>query len=132
MFTITDTSTNGIYLNNQETPVGRNRTEILKNGDTVTLAGYVISVAVLVDGATLPSFRPAFEPPRLLPTISAWNEHGRSDSTLVTMSARPSSHDLAPRGEASECGSADGRRRTGVLVGPGARSCPSARPRVSG
>lgn len=45
-YTITDTSTNGVFLNGQETALGRERSARLGNGDRLTLADYVIAVAV--------------------------------------------------------------------------------------
>lgn len=46
-FSITDTSTNGVYLNRVDVPLGRYKSAPLNDGDTLYLAGFVISVAVL-------------------------------------------------------------------------------------
>lgn len=45
-FTITDTSTNGVYINTVDAPLGRGNTAALAEGDTLYLADYVISVSV--------------------------------------------------------------------------------------
>ncbi|CAN7530341.1 type VI secretion system-associated FHA domain protein TagH [Bosea sp. LjRoot90] len=46
-FLITDTSTNGVYLNAVDAPLGRDQSAPLANGDTIYLADYIISVAIL-------------------------------------------------------------------------------------
>jgi type VI secretion system FHA domain protein len=46
-FLITDTSTNGVYLNAVDAPLGRDQSAPLSNGDTIYLADYIISVAIL-------------------------------------------------------------------------------------
>lgn len=45
-FTITDTSTNGVYINTVDVPVGRGNTAPLADGDTLYLASYIISVSI--------------------------------------------------------------------------------------
>jgi len=44
-FTITDTSTNGVYINTVDVPLGRNNTAPLADGDLLYLGDYVLSVA---------------------------------------------------------------------------------------
>lgn len=46
-FLITDTSTNGVYLNAVDAPLGRDQSAPLSNGDTIYIADYIISVAIL-------------------------------------------------------------------------------------
>jgi type VI secretion system FHA domain protein len=46
-FLITDTSTNGVYLNAVDAPLGREQSAPLSNGDTIYIADYIISVAIL-------------------------------------------------------------------------------------
>lgn len=46
-FVVTDTSTNGVYLNAVDAPLGRDQSAPLANGDTIYLADYIISVAIL-------------------------------------------------------------------------------------
>ncbi|MCV9935403.1 type VI secretion system-associated FHA domain protein TagH [Boseaceae bacterium BT-24-1] len=46
-FLITDTSTNGVYLNAVDAPLGRDQSAPLANGDTIYIADYIISVAIL-------------------------------------------------------------------------------------
>lgn len=48
-FVVTDTSTNGVYLNSVDTPIGRNQSAPLSNGDTLYISDYIISVALLKD-----------------------------------------------------------------------------------
>lgn len=48
-FAITDTSTNGVYLNLVDAPLGRGNTAPLADGDTLYLANFIISVAVEIN-----------------------------------------------------------------------------------
>lgn len=48
-FTITDTSTNGVYLNIVDAPLGRGNTAPLADGDTLYLANFIISVVIAND-----------------------------------------------------------------------------------
>jgi predicted component of type VI protein secretion system len=50
-FLITDTSTNGVYVNTVEAPIGRGNTSLLAPGDTLYLGNYVVSVEVVEDAA---------------------------------------------------------------------------------
>ncbi|WOH63792.1 type VI secretion system-associated FHA domain protein TagH [Bradyrhizobium sp. BWA-3-5] len=45
-FTITDTSTNGVYINTVDAPLGRGNTAPLTDGDTLYMASYIISVMI--------------------------------------------------------------------------------------
>ncbi|WGR72805.1 MULTISPECIES: type VI secretion system-associated FHA domain protein TagH [unclassified Bradyrhizobium] len=45
-FTITDTSTNGVYINTVDAPLGRGNTTPLADGDTLYLAHYTLSVMI--------------------------------------------------------------------------------------
>ncbi|MCC8938367.1 FHA domain-containing protein [Bradyrhizobium sp. Arg62] len=45
-FTITDTSTNGVYINTVDAPLARGNTAPLADGDTLYLANYIISVMI--------------------------------------------------------------------------------------
>jgi type VI secretion system FHA domain protein len=46
-FLITDTSTNGVYLNTVDAPIGRGAAAVLTHGDTLYLGHFVISVEVV-------------------------------------------------------------------------------------
>lgn len=48
-FTITDTSTNGVYINTVDAPLGRGNTAPLADGDTLYLASYIIAVSLESD-----------------------------------------------------------------------------------
>ncbi|MFK4532240.1 pSer/pThr/pTyr-binding forkhead associated (FHA) protein [Bradyrhizobium ottawaense] len=50
-FTITDTSTNGVYINTVNAPLGRGNTAPLADGDTLYMANYIISVMIENDPA---------------------------------------------------------------------------------
>ncbi|MES5485430.1 type VI secretion system-associated FHA domain protein TagH [Bradyrhizobium sp. INPA03-11B] len=50
-FTITDTSTNGVYINTVAAPVGRANAAPLADGDTLYMASYIISVVIENDPA---------------------------------------------------------------------------------
>ncbi|WP_409523524.1 type VI secretion system-associated FHA domain protein TagH [Nitrincola sp. MINF-07-Sa-05] len=45
-FIITDLSTNGVYLDSQETPLGRGRSAVLKHGSLIRIGDYQISVSI--------------------------------------------------------------------------------------
>ncbi|KRR19669.1 hypothetical protein CQ13_33470 [Bradyrhizobium retamae] len=45
-FIITDTSTNGVYINTVDAPLGRGNTAPLADGDTLYMASYIISVVI--------------------------------------------------------------------------------------
>ncbi|MET4120936.1 type VI secretion system protein [Bradyrhizobium sp. JR1.5] len=45
-FNITDTSTNGVYINTVDAPLGRGNTAPLADGDTLYMAHYIISVMI--------------------------------------------------------------------------------------
>jgi len=49
IFVVTDTSTNGVYLNTVDAPLGRGATTPLRAGDILYLGPYAISVEPLVD-----------------------------------------------------------------------------------
>ncbi len=53
-FTITDTSTNGVFLNRRDMPLGRHQTAPLIHGDTLYLADYVIEATVTDQKAVAP------------------------------------------------------------------------------
>ncbi|OYW68702.1 MAG: hypothetical protein B7Z40_01895 [Bosea sp. 12-68-7] len=46
-FVVTDTSTNGVYVNTVDAPLGRDQSHALTNGDMLYIGDYVLSVAVL-------------------------------------------------------------------------------------
>ena len=48
-FRITDTSTNGVYLNSVDVPLGRGATMPLRDGDTLYFGPYVVGVEVVAD-----------------------------------------------------------------------------------
>ncbi|MGY4431017.1 putative component of type VI protein secretion system [Bradyrhizobium sp. F1.13.1] len=45
-FNITDSSTNGVYINTVDAPLGRGNTAPLADGDTLYIANYIISVMI--------------------------------------------------------------------------------------
>lgn len=50
-FVVTDTSTNGVYLNGVDAPLGRGQSAPLASGDSLYISDYVISVTVLKEAA---------------------------------------------------------------------------------
>jgi type VI secretion system FHA domain protein len=46
-FEITDTSTNGVYVNVVDSPIGRGNSSVLANGDILYVGGFVIAVEIL-------------------------------------------------------------------------------------
>ncbi|MGV7215418.1 type VI secretion system-associated FHA domain protein [Bradyrhizobium sp. UFLA05-112] len=48
-FSVTDTSTNGVYVNTIDAPLGRGNTAPLADGDTLYMASYIISVMIEYD-----------------------------------------------------------------------------------
>ncbi|WP_181832617.1 type VI secretion system-associated FHA domain protein TagH [Bosea caraganae] len=61
-FVVTDTSTNGVYLNSVDAPIGRGQSAPLSNGDTLYISDYIISVALLKEPAQ-PAASPLYAPP---------------------------------------------------------------------
>lgn len=61
-FVVTDTSTNGVYLNSVDTPIGRGQSAPLSNGDTLYISDYIISVALLKEPVQ-PVSSPLYVPP---------------------------------------------------------------------
>lgn len=74
VYQITDTSTNGVFINNAATPLGKGNSAILNNGDTLKIGEYVIKVTVdgaqPAAGAPAPFEQPAYAPPDLFETPS--------------------------------------------------------------
>lgn len=52
---ITDTSTNGVYLNNSSEPLGRGHTVRLQHGDHIQVADFVIETELLQDASLVPT-----------------------------------------------------------------------------
>ncbi|MGY0576292.1 FHA domain-containing protein [Bradyrhizobium sp. RDM12] len=77
-FTITDTSTNGVYINTVDAALGRGNTAPLADGDTLFLANYIISVMIEDD--------PVAERERLGLTGSNATRLGRTKPTLPSPS----------------------------------------------
>jgi len=50
-FQITDTSTNGVYVNTVSASIGRGNAAFLSHGDTLYLGGFELSVAIIEDSA---------------------------------------------------------------------------------
>ncbi len=82
-FTIIDTSTNGVFLNGRDIPLGRNQSAVIRDGDRLYLADYVIDVAVIdvavIDRGAVP------EAPAALPGGEAgvfWEALGLPPSSL--------------------------------------------------
>lgn len=48
-FTVLDTSMNGVYVNTVDEPVGRGNTQLLRSGDLLYLADYVLAVEIVED-----------------------------------------------------------------------------------
>ena len=46
LFTITDTSTNGVFINNEEVPLGRNQTAQLQGGETIVIGRFQVVTQV--------------------------------------------------------------------------------------
>ena len=66
-FLITDTSTNGVYLNTVNAPLGRDQSAPLANGDTVYLADYIVSAAILREEPARPVTAPVAAMPAPAP-----------------------------------------------------------------
>lgn len=68
---LTDLSSNGVYLNRAERPVGRGNRVALRDGDSLVLGDYEIAVALGPEGAVaasepLPGMGPEIGPPQVL------------------------------------------------------------------
>ncbi|KPJ96024.1 MAG: hypothetical protein AMJ53_01600 [Gammaproteobacteria bacterium SG8_11] len=65
IFQITDTSTNGVFINESKTPLGKGNSAILNNGDVLKIGEYIIKVTINGAQAAAPSpfEQPAYTPP---------------------------------------------------------------------
>ena len=96
---LTDTSTNGVYLNDSDQRVGRNQMVRLKEGDHFVLGEYEISVTFLSEGAEPEAMQPegpiteAVPLPDLLPASGAAELGGGLDSLI-----KPSFSDMMAEG----------------------------------
>ncbi|WP_434623409.1 type VI secretion system-associated FHA domain protein TagH [Azospirillum sp. B2RO_4] len=53
-FRVTDTSTNGVFLNGSEEPIGRNASAVLSSGDRIRIGRFIIEA--MVESLSAPSF----------------------------------------------------------------------------
>ncbi len=96
---LTDTSTNGVYLNDSEQRVGRNQMVRLKDGDHFVLGEYEIAITVLSEGAEPAEIQAegpiteAVPIPNLLPASGAMELGGGPDSMI-----KPSFSDIMAEG----------------------------------
>ena len=65
VYQITDTSTNGVFINDSKTPLGKGNSAILNNGDVLKIGEYVIKIAIngAQPAAPSPFEQPAYTPP---------------------------------------------------------------------
>ncbi|WP_455210347.1 type VI secretion system-associated FHA domain protein TagH [Kaarinaea lacus] len=66
VYQITDTSTNGIFINDSKTPLGKGNSAILNNGDVLKIGEYVIKISIngaQPAAAPSPFGQPAYTPP---------------------------------------------------------------------
>ncbi len=66
VYQITDTSTNGVFINDSKTPLGKGNSAILNNGDVLKIGEYVIKVTIngaQAAAAPSPFEKPAYTPP---------------------------------------------------------------------
>jgi len=61
-FFITDTSTNGVFLNNGSNPLGVNHSQELANGDKINIGDYQMQVIVNEQASTQSTINPGWEP----------------------------------------------------------------------
>ena len=102
-FVLTDTSTNGVFMDGARTPVGRAMTVPLSDGQIVLLGPYRVRVSI---GIGTEAVEPAL-PPALAPTPEAWIGdvpaagfgHGRAPVRLA-WDAPPDPHSLGATGRA--------------------------------
>lgn len=82
VFQLTDTSTNGVYINDSASPIGRNNTVALNAGDRIRLSDYEILVSIEAQVAApepqVPSPQPVAQvpPPTPPPPVSAQADAG--------------------------------------------------------
>jgi len=65
VYQVTDTSTNGVFVNDAKTPLGKGNSVVLKNGDILKIGEYVIKVTINGAQAAAPGpfVQPAYTPP---------------------------------------------------------------------
>ena len=86
-FVVTDTSTNGVYVNTVDAPLGRDQSHALTNGDMLYIADYVLSAAVLKDALPLAVQAESRQPPQPLPAAPAFAAPARQPSLFPPPSA---------------------------------------------
>jgi type VI secretion system protein len=77
-YTITDTSTNGVFLNGSPQPVGNGQSEALADGDRLQLGEY--EVLVKLEGGGAPAYAPAQPAPQRPPVIPSADDPFGLDS----------------------------------------------------
>lgn len=68
-YTLTDTSTNGVFINGARRPLGRDRTAALSDGDLLMVGPYRIRIAI---EAAAPAEAPVQAPPFVRAEAEAW------------------------------------------------------------
>ncbi len=63
---LTDTSTNGVYINNGSKPLGNRNSAVLQDGDLLRVGTYDVAVSIVMIPAVVPAAIPA-QPPALPP-----------------------------------------------------------------
>lgn len=96
---ITDTSTNGIYINNSKTPMGSGHSEELKNGDKISIGDFQLLVTLNQTAKTDPLDQLIGDPqsiPTELPTPGASYDPPSIDESFYDAPAATDTPSFAP------------------------------------
>ena len=79
---LTDTSVNGVFLNNAEEPVGNNNTVMLRDGDCLLIGTYQLKVAIdtEISSAVMEQADSGREPSGINPAVSSWSAPDAAES----------------------------------------------------
>ncbi|MFG1429763.1 type VI secretion system-associated FHA domain protein [Xanthobacter sp. V2C-8] len=93
-FMVVDLSTNGVYVNTTDAPLGRGNAAVLVNGDQLYLGTYVIAVELLRAAEAPAAARPPADPlPPPAPAPSAFPPARRDFAPQPLPGARPATRD---------------------------------------
>ena len=73
-YLLTDTSVNGVYLNDSDLPVGKNNTVTLRDGDCLIMGDYELRVVIEPgdNGGSFASQASSAGPDEVKPAVSPW------------------------------------------------------------
>lgn len=81
VYQITDTSTNGVFINDSKTPLGKGNSALLNNGDVLKIGEYVIKISI--NGAQPSAGASPFQQPAATPPESVFGTPPQQGDRIV-------------------------------------------------